>query len=97
MKKSILTTMAEEKMKKAQKETPRTKGITINLPLVDHDILEAIVSVIGDKKTSFVRELVSKTIREFACNLEVGEWNTKTMEFELYTEEELKKFRKEGK
>lgn len=88
--------LAEELMTK-KKDRGAVKGLTLQLTMDDHDILDAISDFTDEKKGAIAKRTLCTTIRNIAMNLGLGEYNTKTMEFELYTEAELEAFKKEGK
>lgn len=89
--------LADELKKKKEKPVVPRKGMTLSLTIEDHTILDTIADHTGETKGGIVLKLLLGNIRQLAMNLGLGEYNTDTMKFELYTEEEIEQFKKEGK
>ena len=98
--KSVTEQMVEEMekikmMKEVQKEIE--KGVSVKLSLENHLLLVTVSDFFDAKIGKFASELLVKSLQSIAHDIELGEWDSKTGEFELYTEEELENFKKESK
>lgn len=97
-KKSVTDQMIEEKkalLSEAMKIV--TKGLTIKLTLEAHHLLTLVTDELGEKKGKFAAELLTRSLEVMAVEMGYGEPNFDTGEFILFTEEQLKKFKKEKK
>ena len=92
---SITSQMLKEKQAhiKAYKslKSEASKGVSVRLSIDDHLLLRQITSEFDEKVGRFASEMLSRGLHSMAIEMNLGEYNFDTGEFEIYDKDDSRK------